>query len=216
MTDFPALTKVSNLLADRYGPQGKAAADRLLAWLEGAVPMSFPEILARHLEEQHVPLLFDAFWQVLPFGTGGRRGRVGYGSNRFNHTTAAMTVQGHCNYLAAAFPGKVFTVIVANDVRVFNDFAGVYRFLGSVHPLLGTSSRSIAKLACEIYAANGVVAYLAEPEADQSLLSTPELSFIIRKLQSVGGINISASHNPPDDNGIKVYDEYGAQPIPPV
>ncbi len=83
------------------------------------------------------------------------------------------------------------------------------------HPLLGTSSRSIAKLACEIYAGNGVVAYLAEPEADQSLLSTPELSFIIRKLQAQGGVNISASHNPPDDNGIKVYDEYGGQPIPP-
>ena len=158
------------------------------AWLEGAVPMGFPEVLARHLEEQHVPLLFDAFWQVLPFGTGGRRGRVGYGSNRFNPTTAAMTVQGHCNYLSAAFPGKELSVIVANDVRVFNDFAGVYRFLGSDHPLLGTSSRSIAKLACEIYAGNGVVAYLAEPEADQSLLSTPELSFIIRKLQAVGGL----------------------------
>jgi phosphoglucomutase/phosphomannomutase len=177
--------------------------------------MGFPDVLARHLEEQHVPLLFDAFWQVLPFGTGGRRGRVGYGSNRFNQSTAAMTVQGHCNYLASAFPGAKLSVVVANDVRVFNDFAGVYRFLGSNHPLLGTSSRSIAKLACGIYAANGLTAYIAEPEADQSLLSTPELSFIIRKLQAVGGVNISASHNPPDDNGIKVYDEYGGQPIPP-
>jgi phosphoglucomutase/phosphomannomutase len=215
MTDRATLTEISNQLADRYGAPGKAAADRLQIWLEGAVPMGFPDVLARHLEEQHVPLLFDAFWQVLPFGTGGRRGRVGYGSNRFNHTTAAMTVQGHCNYLATAFPGNEISVIVANDVRVFNDFAGVYRFLGSDHPLLGTSSRSIAKLACEIYAGNRVVAYLAEPEADQSLLSTPELSFIIHKLDAAGGVNISASHNPPDDNGIKVYDEYGGQPIPP-
>ena len=215
MTDPAALTKVSNSLADRYGAQGNAAADRLRTWLKGSVPMGFPEILARHLEEQHVPLLFDAFWHLLPFGTGGRRGRVGYGSNRFNPTTVAMTVQGHCNYLSAAVPGKELSVIVANDVRVFNDFAGVYRFLGSDHPLLGTSSRSIAKLACEIYAGNGVAAYIAQPEADQSLLSTPELSFIIRKLQATGGINISASHNPPDDNGIKVYDEHGGQPIPP-
>jgi phosphoglucomutase/phosphomannomutase len=215
MTDLPGLAEISHRLAHRYGAPGKAAADRLKAWLEGAVPMSFPEVLARHLEEQHVPLLFDAFWQVLPFGTGGRRGRVGYGSNRFNPTTVAMTVQGHCNYLAAAFPGQELSVIVANDVRVFNDIAGVYRFLGTDHPLLGTSSRSIAKLAGEIYAGNGVVAYLAEPEADQSLLSTPELSFIIRKLHARGGVNISASHNPPDDNGIKVYDEYGGQPIPP-
>ena len=215
MTDLAALTKTSNQLADRYGERGKVAAGRLCTWLKGAVPMAFPEVLVRHFEDQHVPLLFEAFWQVLPFGTGGRRGRVGYGSNRFNHTTAAMTAQGHCNYLLAAFPGIELSVIVANDVRVFNDFAGVYRFLGSDHPLLGTSSRSIAKLACEIYAANGVVAYLAEPEADQCLLSTPELSFIIRKIRASGGVNISASHNPPDDNGIKVYDEYGGQPIPP-
>jgi len=210
-----ALANIADRLADRYGAPGKAAADRLRAWLEGAVPMGFPEVVARHLEEQHVPLLFDAFWQVLPFGTGGRRGRVGYGPNRFNPTTAAMTVQGHCNYLSAAFAGRELSVIVANDVRVFNDFAGVYRFLGNDHPLLGTSSRSIARLACEIYAGNGVVAYLAEPEAAQSLLSTPELSFIIRRLGALGGVNISASHNPPDDNGIKVYDEYGGQPIPP-
>ncbi|MGD0224425.1 MAG: hypothetical protein ABSF71_19005 [Terriglobia bacterium] len=215
MMDQAALAKMSESMAERYGAQGKAAAGRLRTWLEGAVPMTFPEVLSRHLEEQHVPLLFDAFWQVLPFGTGGRRGRVGYGSNRFNPTTVAMTVQGHCNYLSAAFPGKELSVIVANDVRVFNDFAGVYRFLGSDHPLLGTSSRSIAKLACEIYAGNGVVAYFAEPDADQSLLSTPELSFIIRKLHARGGVNISASHNPPDDNGIKVYDEYGGQPIAP-
>lgn len=105
MTNVVALTDISNRLADRYGARGIVAANRLQTWLEGAVPMGFPHALARHLEEQHVPLLFDAFWQVLPFGTGGRRGRVGYGSNRFNHSTAAMTVQGHCNYLAAAFPG---------------------------------------------------------------------------------------------------------------
>ena len=150
------------------------------------MPLAFPEVLARHLDEAHVPLLFDAFWQVLPFGTGGRRGRVGYGSNRFNPTTVAMTVQGHCNYLSAAFPDREHVVIVANDVRVFNDIAGVYRFLGERAPSAGTSSRSIAKLACEIYAGNGVISYLAEPEADQSLLSTPELSFIIRKLGRAG------------------------------
>lgn len=215
MTENAAFRKISNLLADRYGAPGQAAAGRLQTWLAGSVPMSFPKVLARHLEEAFVPLLFDAFRQVLPFGTGGRRGRVGYGSNRFNPAIVAMTVQGHCNFLSAAFPGKDLTVVVANDVRVFNDISGVYRFLGDAHPLLGTSSRSIAKLACEIYAGNGVVAYLANPEAEQSLLSTPELSFIIRKLQTAGGVNISASHNPPDDNGIKVYDEHGGQPIPP-
>jgi phosphoglucomutase len=215
MVDAALLKLILGRLADRYGAQGKAAGERLQAWLSDTVPLANASILAQHLAEQHVPLLFDAFWQVLPFGTGGRRGRVGYGSNRFNPTTVAMTVQGHCNYLAAAFPGRKLSVVIANDVRVFNDFAGIYRFLGNDHPLLGVSSRSLARLACEIYAGNGVVAYLSEPEADQSLLSAPELSFAIRKLAASGGVNISASHNPPDDNGIKVYDEYGGQPVPP-
>ena len=61
MAVFNSLTGISNLLAEKYGVQGIAAAERLQKWLEGAVPMGFPDVLARHLEEQHVPLLFDAF-----------------------------------------------------------------------------------------------------------------------------------------------------------
>ena len=64
----------------------------------GEVPYAYPEVLARHLDVNHLTLVFDAFWQALPFGTGGRRGRVGYGPNRMNPTTVAMTVQGHCQY----------------------------------------------------------------------------------------------------------------------
>ena len=180
------------------------------------MPCAHPEVLERHLQEEHLDLLMDAFWQVLPFGTGGRRGRVGYGANRLNPTTVAMTVQGHCEYLQKAFPKRPeLVVVVANDVRVFNDIAGTYRFLGSDHPLLGTSSRSLAILACEIYAANGIIAYLAEPGNDSAVLTTPELSFLISQLEAVGGINVSASHNPPDDNGVKVYDPHGSQPVPP-
>lgn len=161
-------------------------------------------------------MLFDAFWQALPFGTGGRRGRVGYGPNRLNPTTVAMTVQGHCDYLRVAFPNQIgLAVVVANDVRVFNDIAGAYHFLGKDHPLLGVSSRSLGRLACEIYAGNGVTAYFAEPGSDRAVLTTPELSFTIDKLRAVGGINLSASHNPPDDNGLKVYDQYGSQPVAP-
>lgn len=180
------------------------------------MPCAHPEVLERHLQEEHLDLLMDAFWQVLPFGTGGRRGRVGYGANRLNPTTVTMTVQGHCEYLQKAFPKRPeLVVVVANDVRVFNDIAGTYRFLGSDHPLLGTSSRSLAILACEIYAANGIIAYLAEPGNDSAVLTTPELSFLISQLEAVGGINVSASHNPPDDNGVKVYDPHGSQPVPP-
>ncbi|MCP3958541.1 MAG: hypothetical protein GY719_11865 [bacterium] len=203
-------------LAKRYGDLGEGAGQRLRQWLSGEIPQTYPDILERHLSEEHVDLLFDAFWQVLPFGTGGRRGPVGYGSNRMNPTTVAMTVQGHCQFLREAFPGREdLAVVVANDVRVFRDNAGRYGFLGDDHPLFGVSARSLGKLACEIYAGNGITAYFAEPEAEMAVLTTPELSYLIGELGAVGGMNLSASHNPPDDNGIKVYDAYGSQPIAP-
>ena len=216
MPDSVVLERIGELLAEKYADLGRAAADRLRQWLAGAVPYTYSEILAKHLSENHLDLIFDAFWQVLPFGTGGRRGRVGYGANRLNPTTVAMTVQGHCQYLRAAFPGRQdLAVVVANDVRVFKDIAGMYRFLGDGHPLLGVSSRSLGRLACEIYAGNDIVAYFAEPRAQEAVMSTPELSYLIVELKAVGGINLSASHNPPDDNGVKIYDEYGSQPVAP-
>ncbi len=208
--------KFYELLAEKYGDLGRGAAERLQLWLSGKIPYAYPEILEKHLDEKHLALVFDAFWQVLPFGTGGRRGRVGYGSNRLNPTTIAMTVQGHSQYLKTAFPGRDdLSVVVANDVRQFNDIAGTYSFLPEGHPLIGVSSRSLAKLACEIYAGNGITAYYAEPGVEKAVLTTPELSFMIGQLGAVGGINLSASHNPPDDNGVKVYDQYGSQPVAP-
>jgi phosphoglucomutase/phosphomannomutase len=210
------LEEISQLLASNYGERGEAAANQLRHWMSGSAPFAYPESLAKHLREEHLVLLFDAFWQTLPFGTGGRRGPVGYGPNRVNPTTIALTVQGHCKYLRDLFPGRRdLAVVVANDVRVFKDLAGVYSFLGDQHPLLGVSSRSLAKLACEIYSANSIIAYLEEPKAENAVMSTPELSFLIGRLGAAGGINLSASHNPPDDNGIKVYDEFGSQPIAP-
>ena len=216
---------MSKLLEERYGETGHEAAGRLRRWIGGEIPFAAPEILDRHLEPERVTLVLDAFRQVLPFGTGGRRGPVGYGPNRMNPATVAMTVQGHCNYLRGSSSNNfgatershdaTLSVVVANDVRVFTDNAGVYGFLGPRHPLMGVSSRALAKLACEIYAANGIVAYLADPEDDRAVTSTPELSFFIVRLGAAGGVNVSASHNPPDDNGIKVYDAYGSQPIAP-
>lgn len=215
MSSSASLSRISDQMKAKYGSLGAGAAERLSAWLAGAVPFTYPEILERHLEADAVDLLFDAFWQLLPFGTGGRRGRVGYGSNRINPTTIAVTVQGHCDYLKTIANGKDISVVVANDVRVFNDLGGTYKFLDEPHPILGLSSRGLGKLSCEVYAANGITAYFADPAVDMSVLTTPELSCVISRLGAIGGVNISASHNPPDDNGIKMYDENGSQPIAP-
>jgi phosphoglucomutase/phosphomannomutase len=202
-------------LEEKYGEQGRGAGETLARWLSGELPFAHTETLERHLADEHVDLVFDAFWQLLPFGTGGRRGRVGYGSNRVNETTVAMTVQGHSNYLRRELGDADLRVVIANDVRGFRDLAGTYAFLGDDHPLVGVSSRSFGKLACSIYAGNGITAYFEDPEHDEAVLSTPELSFLIVDLEAHGGINLSASHNPPDDNGIKTYDAFGSQPVAP-
>ena len=71
----------------------------------GAIPYAQPETIERHLDETRHALVFDAFRQTLPFGTGGRRGPVGYGPNRMNPSTVAMTAQGHSNYLSGSSLG---------------------------------------------------------------------------------------------------------------
>lgn len=211
------LAVIKRRLIEQYGEVGDRAARRLQQWLAGEVPLVDTDIIERHLDITQLALIADAFYQVLPFGTGGRRGRVGYGPNRMNRTTVGMTIQGHCDYLKVTYPERSqLSVVVANDVRRFNDIQNSYGFLGAGHPLLGESSRSLARLACEIYAANGIIAYLYRPHDASATLSTPELSFLIHALGAAGGVNLSASHNPPDDNGIKVYDAYGSQPVAPA
>ncbi|MBX2798448.1 MAG: hypothetical protein KTR31_12280 [Myxococcales bacterium] len=153
--------------------------------------------------------LVDAFRRVLPFGTGGRRGHVGVGPNRLNPHTVGTSVQGHALWLRRRFRGQRLKVAIAYDVRRFTDVRGMYD-RGRPSPFHGMSSRDLAEVAARTYAANGVSAVLLERDSD-TYLSTPELSFTIRALGATGGLNVSASHNPPDDNGVKVYDERGAQ-----
>jgi len=158
--------------------------------------------------------LLDAFYQVLPFGTGGRRGAVGIGPNRMNLWTLGASVQGHCEYLKARFPGTTdLRVALAYDVRQFEDTRKVYNS-ALPNPILHLSSRDFAQFAARVYAANGIRSYILPPDSPR-YLATPELSFTIRHLKAHGGLNISASHNPPDDNGGKFYDERGGQPVPP-
>jgi hypothetical protein len=87
-----ALERMSQLLRSRYAQLGGRAAENLEQWLSGAVPHAYPEIIEQHLAEEHVGLVFDCFWQILPFGTGGRRGKVGYGPNRVNPAKPVVLV----------------------------------------------------------------------------------------------------------------------------
>lgn len=82
------------------------------------------------------------------------------------------------------------------------------------NPALNLSSKELAAYAARVYAANGIYTYTL-PLDSNHYIATPELSFSIRLLKAQGGLNISASHNPPDDNGGKFYDERGGQPVPP-
>src|SRR5439155_2693487 len=102
--------------------------------------------------------LLDRFYQILPFGTGGRRGPVGIGPNRMNPWTLGASVQGHCEYLKQRFPGlRSLQVVVAFDVRRFEDKRGNYN-PELPNPVLHLSSRDFAQYAAAVYVANGIEA----------------------------------------------------------
>lgn len=154
--------------------------------------------------------LLDAFYQVIPFGTGGRRGLVGIGTNRINTWTIEASAQGHSNYLIKQYgeDAKKRGVVLTYDVRVYTQ-KGIYDDNLS-NPVMNLNCKTLAESAAKVYAANGIKVYMFD-----SVRSTPELSFSIRHLHAVSGAMFSASHNPPTDNGKKVYDEFGGQLIPP-
>jgi phosphoglucomutase len=195
----------------------RQAVDFLEEWATTPLYAAQRDAIHRLVTEKQFALLLDSFYQMVPFGTGGRRGRVGFGPNRINPITVAVSVQGHCNFLRDTSPSPApQKIVVAYDTRIFSDISKTYAFLGAGNPLLGLTSRTLARLACEIYAGNGFEVYIAGIKNDREYLSTPELSFSIRFLKALGGMNVSASHNHPDDNGFKFFNEHGAQDIPPT
>jgi phosphoglucomutase len=195
---------------------GAAAAATLGRWLSAEQPFVNVTELRRFAELAPLALIVDSFRCDIPFGTGGRRGRVGIGPNRINPRTLALTVAGHCEFLRATTPNtQGGTVVVANDTRVFTDINAAHTFMGGDWSLLGTSSRSLALLACQIYAVYGFETYLTAPKDHEAYMPTPELSYATRELRAAGGLNVSASHNHPDDNGFKVYTPTGGQYCPP-
>ena len=131
----------------------------------------------------------ERFFDDLEFGTAGLRGIIGAGTNRMNKYVVARATQGLANYIISKH-GQERGVAIAFDCRHF--------------------SPEFADVAACVLAANGIKAYRFE-----SLRPTPELSFAVRHLKCIAGINITASHNPPEYNGYKVYWEDGAQITPP-
>jgi phosphoglucomutase len=210
-----------------YPKHASAAWRNVRLWLDGEVPLVPGAAVRDFLEKAPADLIFESFWRSLPFGTGGVRGPVGFGPNRINPTVVALTIQAHCNYLNEFFAsgrgeGLERAVVIANDVREFHDLTETLKFLqhNPYHSATGdpsqrVTSRNLAYLAAGVYAKNGYLVYMLKPGDDEAFLTTPELSFLIRWLHAAGGINLSASHNPPDDNGVKVYDAQGGQYLPP-
>jgi phosphoglucomutase len=131
----------------------------------------------------------ERFYMDLEFGTAGLRGIIGAGTNRMNIYTVRKATQGLANYIASV-AGQAKGVAIAYDSR--------------------RMSPEFADEAALCLAANGIKAYVFE-----SLRPTPELSYAVRRLGCIAGINITASHNPPEYNGYKVYWEDGAQITPP-
>ena len=134
--------------------------------------------------------LTESFYKDLEFGTGGLRGIMGVGTNRMNVYTVGMATQGLSNYLKKAFPDEPIRVAVGHDSR--------------------NNSRLFAERVADIFAANGFKVYLFD-----SLRPTPELSFAIRHLHCHSGVVVTASHNPKEYNGYKVYWSDGAQVVAP-
>ncbi|AXT19656.1 phospho-sugar mutase [Flavobacteriaceae bacterium AU392] len=135
-------------------------------------------------------LLEDSFYKDLEFGTGGMRGIMGVGTNRINKYTLGKNTQGLSNYLHKTFKKESIKVAIAYDCR--------------------HNSKQFAKVVADIFSANHIEVYLFE-----DLRPTPELSFALKHLNCHCGIVLTASHNPPEYNGYKVYWQDGGQLVPP-
>tara|TARA_B110000091_G_scaffold61903_1_gene68047 strand:- start:2499 stop:4214 length:1716 start_codon:yes stop_codon:yes gene_type:complete len=136
------------------------------------------------------PDLADRFYKDTEFGTGGMRGIMGAGTNRINKYTLGRATQGLSNYLIKNVQKEQLKVVIAYDCR--------------------HNSKKFAKLVADVFTANNIKVFLFE-----DLRSTPELSFAVRYLDCDAGIVLTASHNPPEYNGYKVYWADGGQIVPP-
>ena len=163
--------------------------DKAKQWLSSTFDTETQKEI-QQLIDSNSPDLEDRFYKDTEFGTGGMRGVMGAGTNRINKYTLGRATQGLSNYLLENVQKEQLKVVIAYDCR--------------------HNSKKFAKIVADVFTANNVKVFLFE-----DLRSTPELSFAVRHLDCDAGIVLTASHNPPEYNGYKVYWSDGGQIVPP-
>ena len=163
--------------------------ERINTWLTPAFDTETQDFIKKSiaLNPQEIQ---ESFYKDLEFGTGGMRGVMGIGTNRINKYTLGRSTQGLSDYMRAYFPNETPKVAIAYDCR--------------------HNSKTLAKVVADVFSANGIEVFLFE-----DLRPTPELSFALKHLNCHCGIVLTASHNPPEYNGYKVYWQDGGQLVPP-
>lgn len=186
------------------------ALEFLKEWLFDPELKEYAPQIEYQIKNKDWDYLLDCFYQIIPFGTGGRRGEVGIGPNRINKWTIQLSAQGHSQYLIKQYKddAKKRGVVLSYGIREF--FTNKHFNDGLPNPVKNLKGRDLAYAAAEVYTANDIKTYVFD-----AARTTPELSFAIRHLKAVAGDMFDASHNPPEHNGKKVYDEFGGQLIPP-
>jgi phosphomannomutase len=210
-------------LSDALQQLAAAAANQLLslpaaanirAWLTEPRYVEYAPQVAEYIAGGKWQELDDVFWTVIPFGTGGRRGRMyPIGCNAINDRTIGESAQGLADYVLEyrSLEGSGFRVQEGNErskltePRTLNPEPFCALAYDTRH-----NSRHFAELCASIMVANGFTVYFLD-----DYRSTPELSFLVRQKQCDCGIMVTASHNPPSDNAVKVYWSTGGQIVPP-
>ncbi|MGB5417904.1 phospho-sugar mutase [Algibacter sp.] len=163
--------------------------ERINAWLTPAFDQATQTTIKKSIANNPKDIQ-ESFYKDLEFGTGGMRGVMGVGTNRINKYTLGKSTQGLSDYLHKQFPNETPKAVIAFDCR--------------------HNSKTLAKVVADVFSANGIEVYLFE-----DLRATPELSFAVKHLNCHCGIVLTASHNPPEYNGYKVYWKDGGQLVPP-
>lgn len=194
MGSSDALISQSLAAIDAAVTAGKITAgarENLQAWLTEPRYAAYRDEVLQHVREEKWKVLDDVFWTIIPFGTGGRRGRMyPIGSNAINDRTIGESAQGLADYLNQTLGSASKSCAIAYDTRI--------------------NSRRFAELCASVMVANGFRVFFLD-----DYRSTPELSFLVRQRGCDAGIMVTASHNPPSDNAVKMYGSSGGQLVPP-